>query len=1023
MIKKKALSTFIIVLLVSMVAAMFFKVALVYATTPSFSAVHVDFGSDASPVQSGFVGLGATNGYSDSVGYGWMTEANASTNMAQIDRGVIGGDSYSDLHRDGHYAGACTRFFLVYVNKTATYDWAWHWGDISYSGGPFDLWVQNVKVGSALTYDHNCLNLTGSASGTANTFFNFTVVIAVTSDFNGVELEAETASYYTEFDMGNSTSPVQSGFHRVTGSDLYNTSENHYGWNASLSDLSYTPGPGGAYDDLERDGCWGGPSGPRMFTVDVTHSGTFNIQVWHWNSGYANGGFYIIVQGAYAVKNRTFDYGSDPYIMNFSAFSTSGKIEFVFGSTVDNWIVNGISITYISTLYDTLSDLTHWTSYVDTPLITTVNQTGSSGLQFNTSQTWVGDQSFGGEVLNGTKYTTMPSLYLSNPDTSTFSNGTIEFDLHTPALPGAGDDFIIAVTFRMQNESSYYAFVMKWGSNYGATEYNAWPWSFFKYNKLDNVTNPWTCLSPNVAYPPMSPNSTYHVCLIISGSEFLATFPYGNSFVTMPGSDSTWSDGTWGGIGLYLLYSPVNPLWIDNFAFSPTVAYDRDFHPLSYYVDEIQVHSGSRANWFTTQYLFDTYQTNITNLFAFTDFYITEATNYIGINFTTGYLINFTNPQDGHIGIEVTGGGLGGYCSSGNGVYRPVFSPDEDYPYISVGKDCFTYAAGGSWLGHNVTGYYAYIMIAHELMNTFNWFAPVNVPGWAADGKSPFPYEFKTVPMDLAGDDIGGTQGADISAIAIFEETFPRTPGYFLGGAYWPDWGVVNLHQWITDYPNYYQNALAALREDKVSFGWTMYANETGSYPIITDLDLRSAYFQIYLEYGADVHSLNWTWGNFVNTGALYIPASQNNGTLRSTLTSIHNLLTNIRNYTAQWQGMGGDVTAINATMETAWMYWRQGYYISASTTALPIYAELAEDLGLAGPGGAPIPVNAFYISPVYIFFGKVGDILGCLGAIAVLYSRTKDIKSGLKAFVITMFIAIIFFIIWYVMTSLETFA
>jgi hypothetical protein len=67
--------------------------------------------------------------------------------------------------------------------------------------------------------------------------------------------------------------------------------------------------------------------------------------------------------------------------------------------------------------------------------------------------------------------------------------------------------------------------------------------------------------------------------------------------------------------------------------------------------------------------------------------------------------------------------------------------------------------------------------------------------------------------------------------------------------------------------------------------------------------------------------------------------------------------------------------------------------------------------------------IPAFSINPMWLMMGKIGDILGCFGAIAIMYSRVKDIKSGLKGFVWALLIAFIFFIIWYGITALEAYA
>ena len=68
------------------------------------------------------------------------------------------------------------------------------------------------------------------------------------------------------------------------------------------------------------------------------------------------------------------------------------------------------------------------------------------------------------------------------------------------------------------------------------------------------------------------------------------------------------------------------------------------------------------------------------------------------------------------------------------------------------------------------------------------------------------------------------------------------------------------------------------------------------------------------------------------------------------------------------------------------------------------------------------VPEPVFHIAWYIPTLGKIADLMGAFGLIALLFGRIRTLKDGLWAMVITLLIAIVFFIIWYVMTYLETF-
>jgi hypothetical protein len=126
----------------------------------------------------------------------------------------------------------------------------------------------------------------------------------------------------------------------------------------------------------------------------------------------------------------------------------------------------------------------------------------------------------------------------------------------------------------------------------------------------------------------------------------------------------------------------------------------------------------------------------------------------------------------------------------------------------------------------------------------------------------------------------------------------------------------------------------------------------------------------------------------------------------------------------ATWSALGGIDSWANATHvlnTTIGIGVSYQWYVNNTITAwntTVIYTLITTDPALTHP-----IIPAFSI-PYYIpLLGKGIDLLACFGVIALVYANTKGIKDGLKAAVITLMVAIIFIVIWFVMSSLEAYA
>jgi len=158
-------------------------------TTTTFIPFHlaIDFGNNTSPVQFGWVGLGETNGYNATLGYGWVDGVDNPINVAYEDRGAGSGGALDDLERDIHYITEELKFKVAVPN--GDYYLTLYYGD-TYAHGPFDISDNNgIPIGSGLS---NAENEWKSYSGfeTVATGFFYLKFVNINNNpaFNGLEL-------------------------------------------------------------------------------------------------------------------------------------------------------------------------------------------------------------------------------------------------------------------------------------------------------------------------------------------------------------------------------------------------------------------------------------------------------------------------------------------------------------------------------------------------------------------------------------------------------------------------------------------------------------------------------------------------------------------------------------------------------------------------------------------------------------------------------------------------------------------
>jgi hypothetical protein len=142
---------------------------------------------------------------------------------------------------------------------------------------------------------------------------------------------------------------------------------------------------------------------------------------------------------------------------------------------------------------------------------------------------------------------TTDSIFLSNPKTVDFQDGVIEFDILFDNDPGMGDAAVI--TFRMLESDTYYGIWL--------TNTKDWASSFIlvRQGEVTRIGN-------ESAVQSFPTRSWSRVAITVRGSS-LTLLKDGSPLLSA--TDESWTDGKWGGIGVYAAYHD-GVFHVDNFA-------------------------------------------------------------------------------------------------------------------------------------------------------------------------------------------------------------------------------------------------------------------------------------------------------------------------------------------------------------------------------------------------------------------------------------------------------------------------
>jgi len=183
---------------------------------------------------------------------------------------------------------------------------------------------------------------------------------------------------------------------------------------------------------------------------------------------------------------------------------------------------------------DTFENLDNWEKFGGSPAIDSTLGDGAPSLWLNNLSS---ENSFGAQA---------DSVYLENPITTGFQDGVIEFDIFFDNQPNVGD--VAVITFRMLGSKTYYGALL--------TNTKDWTSSFIvaREGEITRIGNQ----SEWQAFPT---RSWSHIVITVTGSLF--TLVKDNKML-LSATDSNWSEGKWGGVGIYAGYLR-GMFHIDNF--------------------------------------------------------------------------------------------------------------------------------------------------------------------------------------------------------------------------------------------------------------------------------------------------------------------------------------------------------------------------------------------------------------------------------------------------------------------------
>ncbi len=306
---------------------------------PPSTGSNFDFGTATSPVASGYQKVTEATTYT-SGGFGWTN----TTTLESRDRGAPA----NDLKRDFVLDSSAARTFKADM-PNGTYAVTVTMGDNGYAhdnmvvkaNGTTVLPDVDTALGAFAVNTFNVTVTTGSlslefsdAGGTDPTWVVNAVAISPTSPPPPPPAGAN-------FDFGTATSPVASGYLKVTEATAYTSGG--FGWtdNTTLESRDRTA----PADDMKRDFVMDS-SAARTFKADLPN-GTYAVTVTMGDNGYAHDNMLVKANGTTVLPDV--DTAMGAFAVNtFNVTVTTGSLSLQFsdaGGTDPTWVVNGVAIS------------------------------------------------------------------------------------------------------------------------------------------------------------------------------------------------------------------------------------------------------------------------------------------------------------------------------------------------------------------------------------------------------------------------------------------------------------------------------------------------------------------------------------------------------------------------------------------------------------------------------------------------------------------------------------------------------
>ncbi len=415
-----------------------------------YSESKFDFGTEGSPVESGYTQVLTSTSYSGSTGYGWAD----TVDLYARDRGAP-----DSLRRDFVFSSSNKTFNIDLPN--GKYMVVLIIGDNSYSHDRIDIYCEGTLVVNDLCVEKGYfaevaflaevsdaqLGIMFCDDGGANAHWVVNAIHAKT-----------TFDLRLEFDFGTSSCPVQDGYVRITPATAYLPSTS-YGW-SDITDLWSRDR--GAPDALRRDLVFSDVN--HTFKVDLSNH-KYQVTLIVGDQNHMHDKIDIYAEDALVADDITTSAGTFTEII-FTVTVNDGQLNVSFhddGGPDSNWVINSVVIESYQEDLDTMP-----------PTITiTSPEEGATLSSADVTVTWTGSDA--GSGIDYYEVRMDGGSWVEKGTSTSHTFTSLSDDEHTAdvrAWDNAGSNTTDSVTFTVDT-SGPPPKVVKWAVIVGISDYKA----------------------------------------------------------------------------------------------------------------------------------------------------------------------------------------------------------------------------------------------------------------------------------------------------------------------------------------------------------------------------------------------------------------------------------------------------------------------------------------------------------------------------------------------------------------------